>query len=113
MSFVFRTLHAGEVIVPPMITAATRVVVSKDQVSCTLGSEVSILSLQTSMYYGLRTVGARVWSLIQDPTCVAAVTDALLQEYDVDPERCERDVIDLLQALAATGLIEIRDGTVS
>jgi hypothetical protein len=31
----------------------------------------------------------------------------MVREYDVEPDRCERDLIDLLQKLAAEGLIAI------
>ena len=36
---------------------------------------------------------------------------AIASEYDVELERCERDVLDLLRQLATEGLIEVRDGT--
>ena len=81
---------------------------STDQVSCDLAGEAAILNLKNSVYYGLDTVGARVWTLVQEPITVGAVRDAMLREYDVEPERCERDLIDLLQKLAAEGLIAIK-----
>jgi hypothetical protein len=81
---------------------------STDQVSCDLAGEAAILNLKNSVYYGLDTVGARIWTLVQEPITVGAVRDAMLREYDVEPERCERDLIDLLQMLAAEGLIAIK-----
>ncbi|HVD92617.1 MAG TPA: PqqD family peptide modification chaperone [Vicinamibacterales bacterium] len=81
---------------------------STDQVSCDLAGEAAILNLKNSVYYGLDTVGARIWTLVQEPITVGAVRDAMLREYDVEPERCERDLIDLLQKLAAEGLIAIK-----
>jgi Coenzyme PQQ synthesis protein D (PqqD) len=81
---------------------------STDQVSCDLAGEAAILNLKNSVYYGLDTVGARIWTLVQEPITVGAVRDAMVREYDVEPERCERDLIDLLQKLAAEGLIAIR-----
>jgi hypothetical protein len=61
------------------------------------------------MYYGLDAVGARVWSLIQQPRTVQSVREALLSEYDVEPDRCERDLLALLNQFLAEGLIEVRD----
>ena len=81
---------------------------STDQVSCDLAGEAAILNLKNSVYYGLDTVGARIWTLVQEPITVGAVRDAMLREYDVEPERCERDLIDLLQKLEAEGLIAIK-----
>jgi hypothetical protein len=85
------------------------VVAARDQVSSDLGGEVAILDLNVGVYYGLDEVGARVWELIQEPRVVRDVRGILLEEYDVAPERCERDLIELLERLAEEGLIELRD----
>src|SRR5205809_128852 len=90
---------------------ASRVVVTKDQVSCDLSGEVAILNLKSGVYYGLDAVGARIWQLIQEPRTVASIRTVLLSEYEVDPDRCERDLLLLLHALADAGLLEIRDDT--
>ena len=89
------------------ITAASRIAASQEQVSCDLGGEAAILNLENSVYYGLDVVGARIWTLLQNPTTVAAVRDVIVREYDVETDRCERDLIALLQRLAAEGLIAI------
>jgi hypothetical protein len=83
----------------------SRFVVSPDQVSCDLGGEAAILHLKTAIYYGLDPVGARVWDLLRTPKTLAELRDAILEEYDVDPARCESDLRDLLEKLAAAGLI--------
>lgn len=90
------------------ISQRSTIVAAKDQVSSDLGGEKAILDLKAGMYYGLDGVGARVWDLIQEPRAVGDVRDTLLEEYDVAPERCERDLLALLQRLADAGLIEMR-----
>jgi Coenzyme PQQ synthesis protein D (PqqD) len=82
-------------------------VAAKDQVSSDLGGEVAILDLKAGVYYGLDAVGARIWSLIQEPRNVNEIRDILLEEYEVEPERCERDLLVLLQRLADEGIIEV------
>jgi hypothetical protein len=83
------------------------VVASRDQVSCRLEDEVAIVNVKAGVYYGLDPVGARVWELIGTLGSVRSIRDALLAEYDVDPERCQADLVALLQALAEAGLIEV------
>jgi hypothetical protein len=61
------------------------------------------------MYYGLDEVGAEIWRLIQTPTTIDAIVTALVDTYDVDPDRCRTDTIALLENLAARELIEIRN----
>jgi hypothetical protein len=85
------------------------VVVTQDQVSCDLEGEVAILNLTNGVYYGLDPVGARIWNLIQTSETVNEVREALMEEYAVEPDRCEQDLLTFLQELAAEGLIEVKD----
>ena len=79
-----------------------------EQVSCPLGDESAILNLKNTVYYGLNPVGARVWNLLQQPRSVGELRDALLDEYDVEPERCEHDLLELLEKMRSEGLILVR-----
>ena len=89
------------------ISLNTTVVASKEQASADLGDEAAILNLKDGVYYGLDPVGARIWKLIQTPRTVREVRDSLLEEYDVEVDRCEKDLIVLLQQLAQNDLIDI------
>jgi Coenzyme PQQ synthesis protein D (PqqD) len=89
------------------LSAHTVIVASSHQVSCPLGDESAILNLKNSVYYGMNAVGARVWNLLQQPRSVSALRDVLLDEYEVEKELCERDLIALLQKMHGEGLIEV------
>ena len=93
------------------ILKTSTVVIAKDQVWCELAGEAVILHLKSGVYYGLSPVGARVWNLIQTPKFVSSVLDTLLEEYEVEPDRCENDLLALLQDMAVGELIEIQVGT--
>jgi hypothetical protein len=92
-----------------MISKSAIVVATQEQVSSDLAGEAVILNLKNGMYYGLDAVGARIWTLIQQPQSVAALRDTIVTEYDVEAERCERDILTLLTNLAAAQLIEVTD----
>jgi len=94
----------------PTISDQSVVVATKDQVSCDLAGEAAILHIKSGVYYGLDPVGARIWNLMQEPRAVAEIQNAITNEYDVEPERCARDLVDLLEKLLAEGLIEVKDG---
>jgi hypothetical protein len=81
-----------------------------DQVSCDLEGEAAVLNLKTGVYYGLDDIGAAIWRMLNEPRRVDELVDALLGEYEVDREECQRDVIALLGELAVRGLVEINDG---
>ena len=91
------------------ITSDTTVEVSKEQLSCDLDGEAAILNLKNGVYYSLDSVGARIWQLIQQPRKVNEVHTIIVEEYEVEPERCERDLQELLQKLASEGLIEVKE----
>jgi len=84
------------------------VVVSGELVSANLDGEVVILGFKSGSYYSLDQVGAFVWDLLQKPQKVSAIRDSILNEYDIDLQRCEQDLFDLLNDLAGKGLIEIK-----
>ena len=90
------------------LSGRSTVVSAKEQLWCDLAGEAAILNLRNGVYYGLNPVGARVWNLIQTSRTVNEVRETLLNEYDVDPDRCERDLLALLQQLAAEGLIDVK-----
>ena len=94
-----------------MITLDSVLKLPEEVIFQELDSEAVLLNLRSGVYYGLNNVGARIWSLIQQPRTVAEIRDTILQEYEVEPERSEPDVIALLQKLAGEGLIEIKDET--
>lgn len=91
-----------------MISLKTIVVASKENVSCALGEEAAILHMRSGVYYGLDPVGARVWKLLDQPRSVGDLQAVILEEYDVEPRKCESDLLSLLERLRTEGLIEIR-----
>ncbi len=91
------------------ISLDTTVAASKEQASADLGDEAAILNLKSGVYYGLDAVGARIWALIQTPRTVREVRDTLLEEYDVEADRCGEDLIALLGELAEHDLIDVTD----
>jgi len=95
----------------PTLSVSTVVVATKDQVSCPLGDESAILNLKNSVYYGMNPVGARVWNLLQQPRSVGELRDTLLDEYEVAADRCEQELLALLERMRTEGLVEVQDTT--
>lgn len=89
------------------ISLQSRVVAAPHQMSAELSGEYVILNLARGMYFGLDRVGARIWALLQEPRTVTQIRDLILEEYDVDPERCESDLLKLLEDLEQQQLINV------
>lgn len=90
------------------LTIHSVVVAASEQVSCPLGKESAILNLKSSIYYGLDPVGTMLWNLLREPRPIGELREALLREFEVEPERCERDLFDFLARMREEGLIEVR-----
>ena len=87
------------------------VTVTQVQVSCEVNSETVILHFDSGEYFGLNDVGTLVWKMIEQPRSVSELRDAILRDYEVDADQCERDLLDLLGELRDRGLIEVRNLT--
>lgn len=91
---------------------ASQIVASPEAVSVDLSSSavecVVILSLVDGVYYEIRGVGARLWEMIQSPLSFEGLLHAILEEYDVEEERCAADLTALITDLQERGLVEIR-----
>jgi hypothetical protein len=90
------------------ISINSLVSVSREQLSCDLVGEAVILNLRTGVYYGLDSVGARIWALLQEPRRASEVIEIVLDEYDVERNQCELDLLNLLTELEARDLLEIQ-----
>lgn len=73
-----------------------------------IADEAVVLNLSTGMYFGLDSVGTRIWHLLAEHGSSEPVVNALLAEYDVEEGRLRRDVEALLQQLLDKGLV-VRD----
>jgi Coenzyme PQQ synthesis protein D (PqqD) len=94
------------------LSLQSTVIVTSEQVSCPLGDESAILNMKNSVYYGVNAVGATVWNLLKEPRTIAEIRDTILDEYEVDEARCERDLLMLLEEMRNEGLIEVRGASV-
>lgn len=82
---------------------------SQNQVSCNLGGEAAILNLKSGIYFGLNPMGAAIWKLLDEPRTIDYLRAKILENYTVEPERCEQDLFQLLDELNQNGLIELVD----
>lgn len=72
---------------------------NKEVLSGKIDEEVVMMSVEKGNYYSLDLVASRVWELLEEPTTLRALCDQLLEEYEVDRETCERDVLEFLDKL--------------
>lgn len=91
-----------------MLNSTAILKAAPDQVSCDIGSQKTILNLKNGIYYGLDSVGSRVWELVQTPRRFDDLEAILLDEYEVEPEQLGADLQRLCKGLVRAGLIEVQ-----
>ena len=91
------------------MTNQSVVVAVQGQVTAGSSAGISILQMEEEACYGLDPVGSWIWRHLQVPRKVEELHALVVEEFEVDPERCRQDLQELLGALAAAGLIEIRE----
>ena len=82
-----------------------RVIIPAHVMARTVGEETVILDVATGTYFGLDTVGARIWELMTEERTLAEICDLMLEEYEVSRDELEGDLKRLAQDLADQGLI--------
>ena len=82
--------------------------VTEGQLASKLNDEVVILNLHSGVYFGLNAVGMRVWEMAQESGSFGQIRDAIVGEFDVEPEQCRRDLVDLLTTMESEGLVRIK-----
>ena len=85
------------------------VVAAKSQLSSQVDAETVLLQVDKGLYFGLNEMGTFIWKQLQQPRKVQEIRDAILREYEVSSEQCERDLLKVLAELSKNGLIEVRN----
>jgi hypothetical protein len=92
------------------VTMSDRVTVHPSVISRELSGELVLLNLESGVYYGLDHVGTRVWQLLLEDKSVSDVCDAMVGEYEVQPDVLQEDVSALVRELCEKGLVMRREG---
>lgn len=83
-----------------------RFTVSADVVAREVGGEMVLLDLASGQYFGLDTVGGRIWEMLGErPHTLAELCDAIEAEFDAPREQIEADLMALAAQLSEQELI--------
>ncbi len=74
-----------------------------------VADEAVILNLDSESYFGLDSVGARMWNALTRSDSIQAGFETLLAEYEVDAEQLRQDLDQFMENLIEHGLLELED----
>ena len=90
-----------------MPTLDSRVKVNPDVLFQDLHGEAVLLDLKSGIYFGLDSVGTRIWQLFAEYDSLSDIARVIKTEYDVAEDNCAADLIALVAELERHGLLTI------
>lgn len=87
----------------------TRISVSTNILVSNVADELVILDFNNEIYYGLNKTGSRVWNSLAKGNSILDTYEILLMGLKVQKEILLRDILTLIEKLAAKGLVNIAE----
>lgn len=87
------------------VTLETVVTANSGLMVSEVDGELVMMDIEKGTYYGLDPVAARIWQAVGQPTRVADVCAQMLEQFDVDQDRCEAEVLAFIADLQSSGLV--------
>jgi hypothetical protein len=82
-----------------------KIEISPDVLSQEVSGETVLLDIRSESYFGLDPVGTRIWELLQENGNLASIHQTMLAEFDVESDKLEADLIELIGKLEDAGLV--------
>ncbi len=85
--------------------SSTRYSRNSRTISGRLHDELVMMDIEQGKYFSLNPVATRIWDLLERPMTFDKLCMVLIDEYDVEPEQCHREVEEHLAEMVRMGLI--------
>jgi hypothetical protein len=77
----------------------------RDHVATSIGDETAVMSIKRGRYYAVGDVAERIWLMLEAPVSPREIAERLMEEYDIAPEQCAREIDVFLNELIEEGLV--------
>lgn len=91
------------------ISDKARVCQKNDVYLTELDEDRVMMDLDTGNYYVLNSMGSMIWDKISKKIGVHELIEQLLEEYDVEPEVCKKEVMTYLNELQEINLVVVEN----
>lgn len=71
-----------------------------------IDGETVMMDIENGEYYALNEVGTRVWELTKEKIKINNIISTLLEEYDVNENKCRESIISFIERLYCNDLIK-------
>jgi hypothetical protein len=77
-----------------------------DILHASVGSEETVMmNVAAGRYYGLNAVASRIWELLETPKTITLLCAQIYEEFEVDAQTCEAEVLKFVRDLSDNGLV--------
>ena len=90
-----------------MLTLDSKLRLPEQVVFTFVVDDAILLNTGTNKYFALDDVGARLLKLLTEGKALRECQRILLQEYDVEADQLEKDMLELIGQLLENGLVEV------
>lgn len=94
-----------------MVTRESIVEVAADVIFQELDGEAVLLNMQSEIYFGLDSMGTRIWQLLKEHGTLETVGRILMEEYDVAENELQRELLEFVDKLHSKGLVKVVQGS--
>jgi len=70
--------------------------------------EMVLLDMNSENYFGLDETGSAIWQAMQKTGSLQEVYEAMLAQYEVEPEVLEQDILTFVEKLIESGLVSAK-----
>lgn len=78
---------------------------ARDLMESQIDEDIVALDVDQGACFGFNATAARVWTLIEQPMRLYEISRILLEEYRVEPDTCEWELLVLVRQLEQDGLV--------
>jgi hypothetical protein len=66
-----------------------------------------MIDIERGAYFGMNPVAGDIWEMLQNPLTPQQVIENLLAAYEVEPETCQKETMQVLQRMVRLKLVQV------
>lgn len=91
------------------IQSSSKLLLNQELLQSEIDGETIMMSIDNGKYYGLNTVASRIWEILKTEPLLSELVNKLIEEYEIEPTKCENETKEFLNNLIENKLIKIEE----
>ena len=80
---------------------------NEELLSGEIEQEIVIMNLDSGSYHVINKTGQRIWELLEEPMSAAEICSTISEEYEVDTQNCQEEVLKFLADLQSRQIVTV------